>query len=107
LPGSPADPDGHGRAAVLGGRPAAAHAGRGGRRARRRPRGGGDGAAWRAEPVAAGEPRPGNRLADQHRHHRPARLRLGPGAWHARAAWATMRGWLVISAATGCWGGWS
>jgi hypothetical protein len=30
-----------------------------------------------------------------------------PGAWHTRAAWATMPGWLVMTAGTGCCGGWS
>jgi hypothetical protein len=28
-----------------------------------------------------------------------------PGAWHARAAWATMPGWLVMTAGPSC-GGW-
>ena len=52
-----------------------ADAGGGGGPARLRPRGGGDGAARRAEPVAAGQPRPGDRLPDRNRHHRPGRLR--------------------------------
>ena len=67
------------RAAVLGGRPAAAYAGRGGGAARLRPRGGGDGTARRAEPVAAGQPRPGDRLPDRHRDHRPARTTTEQG----------------------------
>src|ERR1700722_6487548 len=75
LPGRPAGPDGQGRPAVLGGRPAAAQPGRAGRPARRRPRRRRDGAARRPQPVAAGQPRPGDRLPDRHRHHRPARLR--------------------------------
>jgi hypothetical protein len=28
-------------------------------------------------------------------------------AWHVRAAGARMRGWLVMTAGTGCYGGWS
>jgi len=36
------------------------------------------------------------------------RQRLGsgsPGAWHTRAVWATMPGWLVMTAGPSC-GGW-
>jgi hypothetical protein len=52
--------------------------------------------------LAEMRPDPGHR-------RRPARRAAtsgsgSPGAWHARAAWATMPGWLVMSAGPGCCG---